>query len=544
MLHLRGCSVFGWSDAAPLGRREVPASPRVDTAWINDALRRGGCLQDGATVTASSCDDIKLEVEDGEDVENGGGIAGAKILRIQGLEYSGGSLDTVLPLGLIHKWCTDAEIVPSDWQDRAFVFVVLAQKLVYDIATREAWFYSTLASSLTGVGVRTPRLYYCGQDGEMWCTWPCCFLWRRDSISIRTSMLLEDLTTSGFVSCGHQIMDAGTPVDDDVVAAALQTMARLHAWGWGGRGDTQLSTLTAAVAGWHWTNLKLNLPKFRSSDRLGKFIDMFGYGRYESEFAILQEPEVQAALWDMRANVHRWLPRVKSLDQKQTMLHGDYHRANMFMKRNSDGVEIAVFDWSFFGTGHVSWEVSYYLKYGLGTDASLEREEELLRIYHEALLAARPEVEYTLDQLREDLKLVRFCFLCFIMSPVVFGSPAKMASFDTHLDGTHEDLPGELGKREFQVTTDKLVFGLRRIVEYHRDQAQWGDFFSGAVEPDPKWAARTPEQAAAVRQRLQEQYREELEKKRQKHADKQRRDQGQEEEEREGQGEGLGASLL
>ena len=47
------------------------------------------------------------------------------------------------------------------------------------------------------------------------------------------------------------------------------------------------------------------------------------------------------------------------MDPTQTAIHGDFHRGNLFFRPGADGADgdCAVIDWSFYGTGHCSWEL-------------------------------------------------------------------------------------------------------------------------------------------------------------------------------------------
>ena len=94
-----------------------------------------------------------------------------------------------------------------------------------------------------------------------------------------------------------------------------------------------------------------------------------------------------AMLFDLRANTGNWYQRVLDKDQKQTVLHGDYHRGNMFQKAKADGsgVELALFDFSFIGAGNATWELMYFLFLG-GGRPDPEQEARLLEAYHEALM--------------------------------------------------------------------------------------------------------------------------------------------------------------
>ena len=59
----------------------VPATPQFDAAWLTDALRRSGDLPPNGVVASADVGEILLEVEGGEDIKNGGGIAGGRTVR-------------------------------------------------------------------------------------------------------------------------------------------------------------------------------------------------------------------------------------------------------------------------------------------------------------------------------------------------------------------------------------------------------------------------------------------------------------------------------
>ena len=72
----------------------------------------------------------------------------------------------------------------------------------------------------------------------------------------QTTMLLEDLGASGFTECGHAVLDYNKPLEPAIKAASLQTLARLHAWGWGGHGMERTEGLTPLTMGYHWVSLR------------------------------------------------------------------------------------------------------------------------------------------------------------------------------------------------------------------------------------------------------------------------------------------------
>jgi hypothetical protein len=100
----------------PVSRRDyssVPASSEVDAAWLTAALRASGELSPGAVVREAAVVPVKVKVDwagastdDDGQVENGGGMSGAGLVRVASIVYGGGdeSALAALPATMIHKW--------------------------------------------------------------------------------------------------------------------------------------------------------------------------------------------------------------------------------------------------------------------------------------------------------------------------------------------------------------------------------------------------------------------------------------------------------
>ena len=92
------------------------------------------------------------------------------------------------------------------------------------------------------------------------------------------------------------------------------------------------------------------------------------------------------------------------MPRDQTILHGDFHKGNLFVRPEEEGPtdpsEVIVIDWAYFGLGHVSWEINYYLLLGADNQQTLEEEVALCKAYHEELLKVNPKITYTLGAIR------------------------------------------------------------------------------------------------------------------------------------------------
>ena len=255
----------------------VPESPHFDAAWLTAALRRSGVLRAPSAVSALTVGEIVLENEGGENILNGGGFAGGRTVRVSGIAYSHAPVAAApaagqqqhaqerqpeaegeaLPTSLIQKWCTSDDLVPADAGGRlAMLLLSLAPgpppANSYTLIDRELQVYRDVLPLLTEeMGVRTPRVYYAGQDRFMTDApfqTTARFLADYGSSYSRTTMLLEDLGESGYIACGNVALQMATPLPHGAVEAALRSMARVHAFGWGGRGERS-SVVTPVMAG-------------------------------------------------------------------------------------------------------------------------------------------------------------------------------------------------------------------------------------------------------------------------------------------------------
>ena len=113
---------------------EVPASPRFSTAWLTAALRRSGVLPASLAVSEAAVGEIKLEVEGGDALLNGGGFAGGKTVRVSGIAYeqaaegegATASATASLPRSCIQKWCSSVDILPGTGKEtRPLCHVIL-----------------------------------------------------------------------------------------------------------------------------------------------------------------------------------------------------------------------------------------------------------------------------------------------------------------------------------------------------------------------------------------------------------------------------------
>jgi len=94
----------------------------------------------------------------------------------------------------------------------------------------------------------------------------------------------------------------------------------------------------------------------------------------------VREPAVRGAF--------RWLRRNPPPEPvKPAIVHGDYRLDNLLFDPAPGGVPITVVDWQTVAHGPALQDVAYFIGAGLLTDERRDVEEELVRGYHDGLIA-------------------------------------------------------------------------------------------------------------------------------------------------------------
>ena len=162
----------------------VPPTPQFDAAWLTAALRRGSLGPKAAAhrVCRLTHSEIAMDVDDGGEVLNGGGLAGGRTVRVSGIAYEPAVASAAaprrdqsqaepLPSSLIAKCRDDLDVVggskdhPDSLVERLFVGWLLGLRSAQDKAMiHEVRFYESLAEELVAAtGLRLPAVYYSGK---------------------------------------------------------------------------------------------------------------------------------------------------------------------------------------------------------------------------------------------------------------------------------------------------------------------------------------------------------------------------------------------
>lgn len=205
---------------------------------------------------------------------------------------------------------------------------------------KEVMFYNDV---LPTVEIRTPRPLYAAIDAS----------------SHAFCLMLEDITPS---TQGDQI--AGCSVDQ--AARVMAEAAKLHAPRWN---DPSLHDIA-----WLQPNAALGPDFFKS------FWQQLFPG-----FMARYHDRLPQAHQDL---LHRFTDMldgwVLKRSEPRSLVHGDFRLDNMLF---GEAIPLAVVDWQTISIGNPVADIAYFLGAGLLPDARQEHETQLLRVYHDALLA-------------------------------------------------------------------------------------------------------------------------------------------------------------
>jgi hypothetical protein len=233
----------------------------------------------------------------------------------------------------------------------------------------EVRFYQQVAST---VGVRTPR----------------CFHADVDPATAEFVLILEDLAPA---RAGDQL--AGCSVDD--AALALTELAALHAPRWG---DPRLEAL-------EWLNRRTD-----ESNDLGAALLPALFDGFAARYGDVLDPSVLDVGRRLMPGIGAYLHRQS---RPWTVQHADYRLDNLLFGGAAGGVPLAVVDWQTVVLGPGVADVSYFLGAGPSVDDRRRHEEELVRQYHDALVAGGVS-GYSFDDCFTDYR--RYAYAGYLMA--------------------------------------------------------------------------------------------------------------------------------
>ena len=206
---------------------------------------------------------------------------------------------------------------------------------------REAGFYRELQST---VAVCTPRCHHLDWD----------------PVTHDFALVLEDLAPC---EQGDQI--AGCDVDR--AALAVTELAGLHAPRWG---DVRLGELP-----WLGRSSPEHAEQVQGLYRAvwPGFVERYGDGLSNEQLALGERFGPRLGSW------------LLGREGPLTLTHGDYRLDNLLFTSGAGAHPIAVVDWQTVGHGPAATDLAYFVGGGLTTDDRPGHEQDLVRLYHDAL---------------------------------------------------------------------------------------------------------------------------------------------------------------
>jgi len=359
-------------------------------AWLTTALQSTGTIGARTRVTACEQQPLVAFTLSGETREDGGGLSGPQIVRLQ-LAYEDGSgpVQIVLKFG---NWA-DKRRMPT-WPRQTRLIQVLGHMRLEDQFRSEIQFYRNIQPHVGGM--QTPKVYYAAiSDARNVPDWPYVLFDTRTPLAF--CMLMEDLAVDHFTS-----IRPGEGLSFERAKQAFINIAQLHASGW--MQSHLWETLQLRPTPW-LSFLRADEGKQRQqrdqclhTNFVPTYFKLWAHHSHPSHGATgdprLQDPEFTAMLMALNASFPTWAEAAAKTARQapQTWVHGDFHGWNHLF--NSDDA-CRVIDFQFFGKGRVTDELVYFLM--MSFDATPEAEAELLRLYYHALVEAGVE-DYPWDQ--------------------------------------------------------------------------------------------------------------------------------------------------
>ena len=237
-------------------------------------------------------------------------------------------------------------------------------------------------------------------------------------------LLLEDLAPA---VQGDQV--AGCTIDQ--ARLVLAEAARLHAPLWG---SPALDDLDWAV---RWSPESQDLMQAMLTMLWPNFVERYG--------ADLDDDVVEMG--------GRFVARLRSYyehrPEPHTVTHNDFRLDNLLFGTAEGGPPVAVVDWQTVGVGPALSDVSYFLGAGLSVEDRRAHEEELVRGYHEALVAAGV-TGYDADRCWADYRAFAFAgFHMAVLASMIVERTDRGDAMFLAMAGRHGRLVLDLNAEEF-----------------------------------------------------------------------------------------------
>lgn len=345
----------------------IPAGPEeITPAWFTAVFQ-------AYDATAGTVVDVKMEII-GQDRGFTGIIARAR-LRYEGRK------EEAAPASVVVKFPTAVRVTPSAYRAAQQQNAEAARRY-FERCAREVAFYQQIAP-LSSLPI--PRLYYGAAN----------------SATGHVILVLEDLESAR----GGDALDGCTPQE---AALVVEQLANFHARWWQ---DPRLEMFSWLPV-WGGDS---QVAQKRYTQCIGPFLQRFGS----------RVPEPALKLIDALATNYGAV-RSRLQQAPATMIHGDLHLDNILFSPPEHRPGITLLDWQSVARGRGAIDLALFLFDALKMPGHRTVENELLRRYHELLLAGGV-TGYDFPQLREDCQLA---LLWLLGSRVVWLGSLDLESLD------------------------------------------------------------------------------------------------------------------
>ncbi len=251
----------------------------------------------------------------------------------------------------------------------------------FRVYEREYRFYTQVAPTIS---TRVPRVHFLDFDEAT-----------GDAV-----IGLEDLAPA-------RVGDQLVPPNDGEVAQSMSEMAKLHIARWGRADAAELA----------WVPYLLDPVWVQVAESLEQFWPVF-----QQNLGHTLTPKLRAIGDVFAKNVVSLLRRLSQ--PPATLLHGDFRLDNLFFATEAGQDPLVVIDWQLISRGKGPYDVAYFMSQSLDPARRAATERDILRQYHEALLAAGVS-GYSLDECTDDY---RHAILLCMMYPLVAGGGMDLSN--------------------------------------------------------------------------------------------------------------------
>lgn len=296
------------------------------------------------------------------------GLLKSKVLNVD-IESIGAGIGLMSELGRLTIKYADAEILPSN-----IVAKCAAQNENRDIARildyyhREANFYDNLSKDCP---LTVPKSYFTAVDSE---TYDCVFL-------------MEDLGD-------HALGDQLEGCTREQAEHSIERVADMHGKWWN------------KLEEYPWAYDSVCDDELI---KLGDWIYKPGLEPTIENFSDCISSDMQRVMRAVGAHYQQVFQKLSG--SHRTFIHGDYRLDNIVYRSVNGKIDSTVLDWQLSGLAPSMWDIAYFMCQSLKADLCREIERDLIRLYHDRLLAAGVE-NYSHEECWNDYRIwILFCLI-------------------------------------------------------------------------------------------------------------------------------------